>query len=356
MRVLLAEHRADGHRLDYVRILDDHLTASGHDVVLLLGPDVPSAPHFAAYLGDLDPARITVAPAGGAWLDALAATSRTLEVDGVAVPDGDHTLLQLGLRGRWDGRGRITGLVLRDPVRYASRSAAGRLRAAGKRVLLGRAARIPDVVALRLAGQVLPSGPGWVRDPVSFDPCPGGEAELRSRLGLDADLFWFGVFGRVQARKNLGLTADAMTRLGPGTGLLVAGICDADALDEAAPAIDRLRAAGTVVRIENRLLPARELDGLVRLVDCLVIAHSNEGPSGLLGKALAAGSRVVAAGARSLRPEAALSPAGVWSPLTPARLGAALERARSLPRPAPVPVADAASFADAFAAALRDAR
>ena len=101
--------------------------------------------------------------------------------------------------------------------------------------------------------------------------------------------------------------------------------------------------------VKDRLLSDLELDAAIRRVDCVVLAHSNEGPSGLFGKAAAAGTRIVAAGAASLRADAGAIPeVAAWSPLDVVGLGAELDLARRKPRPDPIQGLSATDFCTAL--------
>jgi hypothetical protein len=84
-------------------------------------------------------------------------------------------------------------------------------------------------------------------------------------------------------------------------GLLVAGMVDSEVLAQLEADNDDLKRAGHKIVIVNRLLTDAEIDCAVAASDVVVVAHSNEGPSGLLLKSKAIGTTVFAAGALSLR-------------------------------------------------------
>lgn len=81
----------------------------------------------------------------------------------------------------------------------------------------------------------------------------------------------------------------------------------------------------------------------------MVVAHSNEGPSGILGKAACLGARVVAAGARNLeRDVRVLGSAGCWVPLEVSELSRAFAHAMDSPRPASSIAASTEDFTGQF--------
>ncbi len=158
-----------------------------------------------------------------------------------------------------------------------------------------------------------------VPDPVDLHPAPG--AEPPELAGADRTRHWLGVLGHVGPRKNLDLVLDAATRAGAaGLGVLVAGRVEDGEWARCAAAVERFTAAGGTLLAADRLLPDDALDACVAWVDTVVLAHSSEGPSGLLGRAVALGTPVLAAGARSLRDDVARLDAGAWTPLDAAAL------------------------------------
>jgi colanic acid biosynthesis glycosyl transferase WcaI len=113
----------------------------------------------------------------------------------------------------------------------------------------------------------------------------------------------------------------------PPVGLIVAGPCQPDVLDAAGPALHAIRERGVPVIVDDRVLGPVEFDAAVQAVDCLVLAHSNEGPSAVAARAGMHGIRVVAAGARSLARDVELLGAAEWTELDPNAMADAMRRA-----------------------------
>ena len=158
------------------------------------------------------------------------------------------------------------------------------------------------------------------------------------------------MLGNITDRKNLPMVAEAVARVAEhaSVGLLIAGKVEAEELARARPALDRIEAVG-IVRVVDRMLEEDELDAAVALVDCLVLAHSNEGPSGLLAKAAATGTLVLTAGARSLRADARRIPTiAAWTPLDVDRIAAALATVPGRRRPRPAVATGTAAFTDSL--------
>jgi hypothetical protein len=103
----------------------------------------------------------------------------------------------------------------------------------------------------------------------------------------------------------------------------------------------------------DELLSDTDLDAAIGAVDTLVLAYSHNGPSGTLGKALAAGTRIVAAGSPAIREDCAAVPdAAEWVDLDVPQLAGALARARLRPRPEPMVIATEEEFAEALLPAV----
>ncbi len=343
--VLVVERNPEGHRLSYARVLLDAGVARGWSMCLMMPRDRMADQEVDLFLGGRLYQVEETAPVTStrAWVRAVELASRARDC-AVVVPDGDHFLASVGLRGAWRGGGDLVGLVLRDPTEYHMRTLRGRVSSSSKKLLLRRAGGLPRVTPLRLCGQARPAGEGWVRDPVRLTSDPRLERTFRDEMG---DRQWFGVLGRIDRRKSVAEVAEAaalvsMTRA--PVGLLLRGRCDALALKDAEHAFERLRQAGGNVTIDDRLCTDAELDSTVAALDCLVVAHTNEGPSGILGKALGSGTRVVAAGAHSLQRDVSLSSAGRWSTLDPHALSEAMIDVLNRPKPPAVAVADEGEF------------
>lgn len=97
----------------------------------------------------------------------------------------------------------------------------------------------------------------------------------------------------------------------------------------------------------DRQLSSAELDSFISIADCVVLAHSNESPSGILGKAAAAQRAILAAGASTLRRDVMqLGDGANWCPLDPVAL-ADLMLGSLVNRPRPYPsVASAREFSE----------
>jgi hypothetical protein len=103
------------------------------------------------------------------------------------------------------------------------------------------------------------------------------------------------------------------------------------------------------VVVVDRMLEDVELDSAIAAVDCVVLAHSNEGPSGIFGKAVMSGTRLIASGASSLRQDAqAVATHATWTPLSADAIARAMGDAAAADRPAAVPDMGTARFTSAL--------
>jgi hypothetical protein len=111
----------------------------------------------------------------------------------------------------------------------------------------------------------------------------------------------------------------------------------------------QLTESGIALVVHDRLLNDLELDSLVCAVDCVVLAHSNEGSSGVMGKAAAVGTRIAAAGAQSLKVDCRAAPQiAAWSSLKGPDLHRLLADSSSLESPTPSISSSARDFASAL--------
>jgi hypothetical protein len=257
--------------------------------------------------------------------------------------EGDRSVLKL-LTHPW--------IRLPGPVRILSIfgfAAEHRISRIAKRVLFPTLALHPQASLVRIAmaartGTV--PGRGQIVDPIDL-AADYDEASIRESFSLSPDRYWFAVLGDVSDRKNVPLIIEALLRSTPhqNLGLLVAGRLEMHIEAGLRERTSELSAHGVQVTIAPRILSDVELDGLIRTVDCLLLTHSNDGPSAMFGKAAAAGTHVVAAGSRSLRRAVAAFSLGVWSPLDADGIAAAMRQVRTLKRPQPQAMSDGQHFA-----------
>ena len=334
-RLLIVEDDPNGHRLVYVRHLVEFAGRAGADVTVVVTPNVLAAEQWRLNLAPLDEL-MRVHVVTDTDLAGLVEVTNDLAAEHTIVADGDHLTLRIGAGGRWKGAGTLTTLLMRDPADETPDTWKRRAVTAAKSALIWRARRVPrvHVVGLRSA-LARPSD----AEPIALDPMerqagPGDVARVRAEWGVHGDRFWYGVVGAVTARKNLPLVAQAVGIVaatdGPDTiGLLVAGPCQDGVLHDAEPHIARLRALGTDVVVVDRVLGPVDFDAAAQAVDCLVIAHSNEGPSAVIARAGLHGVRVVAAGAESLARDVERLPVAEWTELDATAMAAAMHEMRA---------------------------
>ncbi|MGN7190385.1 hypothetical protein [Curtobacterium sp. MCBA15_004] len=351
-RVLIVEQNSTGHRLFYARLLAQAALDRGAAVILLLHSDGDSraeAVHLAPLLGRVDVLR---EPRMG--LTEVSALSIRVRATRTVVPDGDRFALELARRRSWAGFGRISLLIMREHAQPRGDGGAARAIArvkSGVRTLAFRRVNGMSGVDLRVLKSAGWSGESRFApavDPVRVSTQASQVAEFRGAHGLRQDRYWFAVLGAISGRKNLDVILGGLQQVEAPWSLLVAGIIDTDVSNDVRTGLRQLEKTGSAVVID-RLLSDEELDAAVGAADCVVLAHSNEGPSGLLGKAAAVGTRVVAAGAISLQRDlAALQGLGEWTDLSVGSLGHSLSRATTLPAPVPVLRTGSDGFTDAL--------
>jgi hypothetical protein len=319
--LVVVEVESGGHRMIFFAAVAAYLRARGVPVALATSAAGLRSDDLRMRVADADTVDgIDIGEVGSVrrFVRVVAAVQAARPEADVLVTEGDKFLpALLATRASVDPR-RLRVLVMRAP-RTTSGPPVERLKDLLKAASMRLAARRGvDVRVLEPATTVrdayrLGRWPS-VPDPVDLHAAPG--AEPPELAGADRSRHWLGVLGHVGPRKNLDLVLDAATRAGAdGLGVLVAGRVEDGEWARCAAAIERFTAAGGALLAADRLLPDDALDACVAWVDTVVLAHSSEGPSGLLGRAVALGTPVLAAGARSLRDDVARLDAGAWTPL-----------------------------------------
>ncbi|WP_062465387.1 glycosyltransferase [Demequina soli] len=326
-KVLVLLPDADGHRATYVRHV---LAAAGQDRAVSLAVTAASAGHeaFSAQLGAAPGA------AGSLPLDSfdaasIAAAARTHGFTRIVAPDGDALALEIGRTGTWDGP-PLRILMMREHAQARS----SRLltwvveRARARRVAAAR--RVPGVTVLTLRAPYdeRPVDAACAVDPVELLATPDDRAAWRARLGLADDVTWVAIVGANDERKRADVVIAAVRALGPGYGLLAAGRTDAPTRAALATATD-LRAV-----VLDRYLEDAEVDGAILAADVVAAAYANDGPSGIVAKALALGTPPVVAPTRAIRRALASgrSPVVVADDATAPALAQGFARAAALGR------------------------
>ena len=219
--------------------------------------------------------------------------------------------------------------IMRDPRMESPQAWGRRGKLRLKSVLLRRVARMRgvEVFFLRGAGRTSAADGALnvVEDPVTMASTTTSVAAVRRAWQLGGDRFWFGVIGAISKRKNVDLICQALAATDGRIGLLLAGLIAPDAQVDS-ERLEQLAARGIEVRQVSQILSDIEIDSAVAAVDCVLLMHSNEGPSGILGKAAATGTRVVAGGAQSLRDDVTALHLGTWVPLDPPQMAEAFTR------------------------------
>ncbi|MFB9404788.1 glycosyltransferase [Pseudarthrobacter polychromogenes] len=281
-------------------------------------------------------------------IDAVAVDYPTADI---VVLEGDKLVVPLALHRK--SYSRMTVLVMRAPAPGMSGFLSGLnnlLKRVGIAISRKRSVNIKVLApAMRATPPYSFRGYPAVPDPVELTATSESIETYRSEMKLDRARVWVGVFGNITPRKNLDLVAEAIMKCGgKDFGLLVAGKIGNDERNRCDSSLQRLKKAGGAVVFDTRLLTDRELDSAIAAVDVVAIAHSSEGPSGILGKAAASGVSVAAAGALSLKEDIERLDAGAWSPLSSQAFAKALQQANSRSFVDSVELADGPAFASAL--------
>jgi hypothetical protein len=349
---LIVEFDGGGHRLYHVRLVADLALRRGHRVCVLIGDTDTMRRHIDTHLGPLL-GRLELIDAPDTTWSTVEQTARRLDADVTVVAEADRFLTSLVRRRGWKGAGLLSLMVMRTNIS----NSAGRLRwlvaSVVKQACMRLVARMPSVQLRVLRSGLWAGRSPWApaRDPVGFVAAAEDINAIRNRWSLDPEHHWYGIIGTVTQNKHADLVASALagTSDAGSCGLLLAGLVDGPVRDQLPGIRAELESAGAELRVVDELLSDTDLDAAIGAVDTLVLAYSHNGPSGTLGKALAAGTRIVAAGSPAIREDCAAVPdAAEWVDLDVPQLAGALARARLRPRPEPMVIATEEEFAEAL--------
>lgn len=354
---ILVEPNPGGHRSQSIAAVAE-VAGRTSAVLVLTSRGARQHPSFQEYAGHLDLRVVekfdSLVPTGRQIARDVADLCRTEEVDKVVLMDADQALKSwwhaapraFGMRRR----PRVVFMLIRYPARQRVTDWVGwKLRV--PKALLALAAMASGSLH-RVAGYAGRDdlSRGWiVRRVRDFEVCTAhsrDRAILRSELDLPGDRPLVGIFGGVNERKNVPLIWQALHHCAIEADLLLAGGLSpavAEWLNALTPA-DRSR-----IHVRDGFLSNEVLDKLVATADVVPLAMTLNGPSGIMGKAVAAGVPVVTAGSEVRAREVMALDVGAVADLNAESIGRAIEQVltrdqHGLRREA-VPVATAEEYA-----------
>lgn len=302
---LVVEPNSNGHRFQAVANVAG-FAGRTDDVVLLTAKGAAGTERFHTFLGGMavkvEERLDDAAPTTRQLLRAVTDVCRAYDVRRVVVMEADQfikrwwhlaprTLRQLARRPQ------VIFFVNRYPtrIRFADRHDWMHLVGKTTLTLLGLLTGALDRVGCFAGREDLAQGLllKRVRDPAICSAHSRDRLEIRERLGLPRDRKLAAIVGVIDARKCLPLVLAAVRASGDDLDLLIGGRFEPEqqAWYEALPDDAKQR---IVLRAD--FLSDETLDALVAASDVVVIAQLNKGPSGIMGKALAAEVPVVTAG------------------------------------------------------------
>jgi hypothetical protein len=332
---LLVEPDPNGHRFQAVADVASVAARTG-DVMLLTSLGATSTDWFASALGDVPIEAVerfdSIYPPTREMAKAVAEICRERGVATVVVMDADASLKRWWYAAALEFRGlRPRPRVVFMLTRYIARLELTDWR--GWYLRISKA----TLAVLAMATRTLNRAGGFagrddtsaglivkrLRDPVDCTAHSRDREQLRRDLGLPLERRIVGIIGLIDARKSVPLVYAATIASAPDADLLVAGVLQDDVaqwLDaQPAQALDRMI-------LRRRHLANDELDQLVAACDVVSVVQLNKGPSGIMGKALAAGVPVVTAGSKVRARELGVTHAGIAANMTAESIADALRR------------------------------
>src|SRR3954453_8697905 len=332
---LLVEPDPGGHRFQAVANVAA-VAARWDDVLLLASAGAVDEPTYAEHLADAPlsveaPFR-EIYPPTAEMLRQIVAVCRTREVSTVVVMDADQSLKRWWYLAppqlrKLRRRPRVVFMITRYPAKLRISDRTGwKIRL--PKAVLTLAAMLSGSLdhAAGFAGRDDMS-PGWIikrtRDPEICSAHARDRARHRSELGLPPERRLAGIFGVISERKNADLIWEAMQRRGVDADLVLAG-----GLTEGVAAWATHVAPSPLGRVivRDEVLSNRVLDQYVAAVDVVPLAITLNGPSGIMGKAIAAGVPVVTAGSEVRAHELVACDGGELADLDADSIGAAIQR------------------------------
>ena len=332
--VLIVEPLHQGHHLYWLRLLTEECRRKGGRVTILTTSTAAESAEWRTHL-DLKNLEVVLLPLSEFTLPDIAKVAADLEASVTVIPHADPHLLSVVRRG-WAGPGNLKVLFMNA---YGQRvppfSWARPAKTVAKRVLIWAAGLQPGVVAYAVRSPLVHPRASlrWVADPVTIECSSQQIYATRNILEAGGSDYWVGVFGAITPRKNLPLIVESILDQ-PEIGLLIAGRIEQQVSLIATPLLKKFTAnGGKLIHLPGPLSNV-DFDSAIGAVDCVVVAQSFEGTSGVVIKSAALGRRLVLAGAESLRADAtSLGDQATWSPLNVDALRQAIERARHAPEP-----------------------
>lgn len=335
---LVVEDNPSGHRLMYVRELVRFGCVHGWTVHVAFTPLVIASPQKQLLLPELPAGVELITFEGEATAPTLARLSHRSLADVTIITDGDELAMRLALAPRWRGHGVLSMLAMRDPGVEHAQGAKRRAVLGLKSLLFRTVDRRRNLRLHRLRSGLDRPAPRVAIEPVPCDVTAEETERLRTEWQITDGMFWVAVVGAIGTRKNLPAVIETVRihadRHGADAiGLLVAGQMHDDVRTATAAPLDELRRAGVTVRVIDRLLSDSEVDTAIDLCDCVVVAHSLEAPSAVIAKAGALGTRVLGAGAQSVKRDTQVLPAARWAELDPSAMADMLAELIAIPEP-----------------------
>lgn len=345
---LIVEPNPGGHRMAAVRDVARIAHREGSEVVLLSRHGVRDRDEFAVHMADV-PARVLerfgeAAPSTRELVDAVTSAAREVHANHIVLMEADDALRSwwhLAFRPlrQLPVRPRVSAFLTRWP------RASWSFRKENRYFMKIRAAKTLLVLAAKLTGTVSNAsgfagrdvqGAGWpvrnVLDPADCLAHSRDREALREQHGLPAERRLAGIFGGIDIRKDVPLALAAVLGAGDDWDLLLAGRVS----EEVRAWLDGLSAQEqNRMVVRDGFLSDEELDSLLAASDAVILLMWLEGPSGIMGKALAADVSVLTARSRSRAKELAALHRGVATADTVEALATGLRRIAALPQGAP---------------------
>lgn len=302
---LIVEPDSRGHRFEAVSHVVEVVRRSG-EAMLVTSNGARQTETYAEYLAEVgletDERFSGFVPPTRELVDAVADICRSRAVETVVLMDADQSLKKWWLLAPKALRGikprpRVVFMLTRYPARLSLTDRTGwKLRSTKATLALAAMATRSLHRVAGFAGRE-DTAPGWLvkraRDPAICLYHSRDRAELRAGLGLPADRKLVGIFGNVGERKNAAMTLESILAADLDADLVLAGGFD-DVVRAWYAALPEDQKARVFAR--DAFLSNDELDRFVASVDAVALIMTNNGPSGIMGKALAAGVPVVTAG------------------------------------------------------------
>ena len=318
--ILIAESNFDGHRLYYLTLIAETAAELGAKVSVLTNFALSNSPALLE-LQSRFLSQIQIICTDDFSLKNLSSIALGSGATQLIVPDGDRYVYDLAKSRKW-GKVDLTLLVMREFGQNKYFYGSALLGTLAKKLVIWWVRTVKNAEISVLKPSLWPgvATKRKVKDPIqlSKEVLQTNKDQAKAMMNLPKNKQIIAILGSIDNRKNPLLVAQAIIALNDeNLILLLAGKVDVATYSHFEQFVQSNPRFSQNIIIRNNYLNDDDLDLTIAASDIVCVAHSNEGPSGIMTKSIILGTKIVAAGAHSLKRDLKEYPqSGIWVSLT----------------------------------------